>query len=89
MLYCSQLSNSACALAGRRHTVRRLQPAAGSQVPRARAYHALVALGPLLLLFGGRQGGGNLVTAEQMAVYDTRTDQWTLPGGPRPESLGL
>lgn len=58
-------------------------------MPQARAYHALLALGSRLLLFGGRGGGGNLMLAEQLAVYETRTNQWTLPGGSRLWGLRL
>ena len=60
--------------------MRPLKPVARSPLPQARAYHALVALGPHLVLFGGRGSGGNLLTQEQLAVYDTLTDEWALPG---------
>ena len=62
--------------------MRRLQLAPGSPVPEARAYHSLVAMGTRLLLFGGRGAGGNLMMAEQLAVFDNRTLTWILPGAP-------
>ena len=67
--------------------MRRLQPTPQSPIPEARAYHSLVALGNQLLLFGGRGTGGNLMTAEQLAVYDTRSKSWVLPGAS--EYIGL
>ena len=65
---------------GCRLTVRLLTPRGGN-VPSARGYHSLVALGSSLVLFGGKEGA--TLSSHPLAVFDYPKRQWSYPGASR------